>query len=254
MVKVSLARGPPAGIEARVLREPVPAGSTAPAESAVRDARGDLLGRPVGPPGATEGFVAPDRFVARREPAAGSQEAPLLFALEPGQEAATVTLAREGGEWVARARTIDGRPAARVPLRFGSGAEAATDARGEARGPPRGEAETVRGPGGLRAAGWAGLEPPPAPFAVERTVAVAIGPPLPVDVVAWVAGGFVRWRLEDPPGTARPGRRVLLRSTGVALGPPEPDGVGGRARIEGGSGTIAVVDAETGVAAVVEAQ
>jgi hypothetical protein len=235
-----------------VLREPVPAGSTAPAESAVRDARGDLLGRAAGPPGATEGFVAPDRFVARREPPGGRQEAPLLFALEPGREAATVTLALEGEEWVARARTIDGRPASGVPLRFGSGAEAATDARGEARAPGRGEAETVHGPGGLRAAGWAGLEPPPAPFAIERTVAVAIGPPIPVDVVAWVEAGFVRWRLEDPPGTARPGRPVLLRSAGVALGPPQPDGAGGRARIEAGRGTIAVVDAETGVAAVVE--
>jgi hypothetical protein len=73
-----------------------------------------------------------------------------------------------------------------------------------------------------------------------------------VDVVAWVEAGFVRWRLEDPPGTARPGRPVLLRSAGVALGPPQPDGAGGRARIEAGRGTIAVVDAETGVAAVVE--
>ncbi|HSN89793.1 MAG TPA: hypothetical protein VLS93_01075, partial [Anaeromyxobacteraceae bacterium] len=109
------------------------------------------------------------------------------------------------------------------------------------------------GPGGLRAAGWAGLGPPPAPYAIERTVAVAVGPPLPVDVVAWVAGGDLRWRLEDPPGTPRPGRRVLLRSAGVALGPPEPDGAGGRARIEGGRGTVAVVDAESGVAAVVEA-
>jgi hypothetical protein len=251
-LRIALARGPPAAIEARVLREPVPAGSSAPAESAVRDARGDLLGRPEGPPGATDGFVAPDRFVARREPPGGIQEARLLFALGPGREAATLALSREGEHWVARARTVDGRPASGVPLRFGSGAEAATDARGEARAPARGEAETVHGPLGLRAAGWAGLEPPPAPFAVERTVAVAVAPPLAVDVAAWVADGFVRWRIEDPPGTARPGRRVLLRSSGVSLGPPEPDGAGGRARIAGGSGTIAVVDAETGVAAVVE--
>jgi hypothetical protein len=250
--EISLARGPPAAIEARLLREPVPAGASAPVESAVRDARGDLLGRPSGPPGTAVGFVGPDRFVARREPAGGPQEALLRFALEPGREAATLALVREGERWVARARTVEGRPAQGVALRFGSGPEASTDERGEASVPARGEAETVAGPAGLRAAGWAGLEPPPAPFSIERTVAVAIGPALPVELAATVSGGFVRWRIEEPAGTARPGRRVLLRASGVTLGPAEPDGEGGRARILAGGGTVAVVDAETGVAALVE--
>jgi hypothetical protein len=251
VVEIALARGPPAGIEAR-LREPVPAGASAPAETSVRDARGEILGRPSGPPGAADGFVAPDRFVARRDPAGGTQEAPLRFALAPGKEAVAVALVREGERWVARARTVEGRPAEGVPLRFGSGARAETDARGEASAPAAGDAETVEGPLGLRAAGWAGLEPPPAPFSIERKIAVAIGPPLPVDVSVRVEGGFLRWRLEEPGGAARPGRPVLLRASGVRLGPAEPDAEGGRARILGGRGTIAVVDAETGVAALVE--
>jgi len=73
---------------------------------------------------------------------------------------------------------VDGRPAAGVRLRFGSGAEATTDARGEARTAARGETETVSGPRGLRAAGWEGIEPPEAPFEIERKIEVRLRPPV----------------------------------------------------------------------------
>jgi hypothetical protein len=52
-------------------------------------------------------------------------------------------------------------------------------------------------------------------------------------------------------GRALPGRTVRLLSSGPTLGPVEADGEGGRCRVEG-RGTVSVVDAATGVAAVVE--
>jgi hypothetical protein len=249
-VRIALATGVPAAIEASVPREPVPHGASVPAEAVVRDGRGDPIGRPAGSPGAAEGFVAPDRFVAR----AGGlvQEGPLSFALAPGGEAAGLSLRREGGEWIAEARTVDARPAAGVTLRFGSGAEATTDARGEARAKGAGAAETVSAPGGARAAGWAGIVPPAAPFEIARTVKVALRPPSAVDVVVQVEPGAVRWRVEDSEGRPLPARRVSLRGHGVELGRAEPDGDGGRAAIRGGRGTVAIVDVETGVAAVAE--
>jgi hypothetical protein len=73
-----------------------------------------------------------------------------------------------------------------------------------------------------------------------------------VDVVATVEQGTLRWRVEDPAGRPLAGRRVVLRAEGVDLGPAEPDGEGGRAAIRGGRGLVAVQDAESGVAAVVE--
>ncbi len=249
-VRIALATGSPAEIAAKVAREPVPHGAAVAAEASVRDGRGDLVGRAAGPPGATEGFVALDRFVARGS--GHSHPAPLSFALAPGHDVASLTLRRDGRYWIAQARTVDARPAAGVPLRFGGGAQVVTDARGEARVAGADARETVVAPGGARATGWAGIEPPAAPFEIERMLEVALRPPSPVDVVAAVEEGVLRWRVEDPEGRPIAGRAVELRADGVALGPQERDGGGGRARIRGGRGVVAVVDAETGVAAVVE--
>jgi hypothetical protein len=265
-VRIGLATGAPAELAASVEREPVPRGAAVPAVTRVLDARGDVLGPASGPAGAEVGFVTSDRFVAGTT--GTSQDAPLAFALAPGGPAATLALWHDGSSWVAAARTVDARPAAGVPLRFGGGATATTDARGEASPLPRPAArggggpgtraagpaacETVTGPGGVRAAGWAGVTPPPAPFEVSRTVTVALRPPSAVDVRAEVAGGAVRWRVEDPEGRPLPGRRVVLRAEGVVLGPAERDGDGGRAAIRSGAGRVAVVDGETGVAALVE--
>jgi hypothetical protein len=178
--------------------------------------------------------------------------APLRFVLSPGSEAATVTLRREGSRWIAAARTADARPAAGVVVRFGSGAQAVTDARGEASAPAHGPGETVVAEGGARAAGWAGIAPPVSPIAISRDVEVALRPPSPVEVVARVEGRTLAWRVDDAEGRPLPGRRVVLRARGVAVGPAQPAGDGGQAALGEGAGTVAVVDAETGVAAVVE--
>jgi hypothetical protein len=248
-VRVTLATGAPARIVARV-REPVPHGAAVAAEAEVRDARGDLVGRPSGPPGATTGFVASDRFVA----AAGGlrQDAALSFALPPGEEAATLALRGGSSGWIAEARTVDARPAEGVALRFADGAAVRTDARGEARTAGGGARMTVVGPGGLRAAAWVGIAPPPEPVAIATTAPVALRPPTPVDVIASVEGGSVRWHVEGADGKPIRGRKVLLRSGDVVLGPAERDGDGGRAAIVRGRGLVGVVDAETGIAAVVE--
>ncbi len=250
-LRIGLATLAPAELVATVAGEPVALGARVPAETAVRDRNGDLLGRPSGPPGAEEGFVAPDRFVARREGGDLAQPAPLAFSLEPGAEVATLSLRRDGAWFVAAARTVDARPAAGVPLRFGAGGEATTDARGEARVSAAGPQETVAAANGARAAGFEGVTPPPSPFALARTVVVALRPPTPVDVVVQVEGALLRWRVEQDgrPLAARP---VALRAGAVVLGPVERDGDGGRAAIRGGRGLVAVVDEATGVSAVVE--
>lgn len=249
---VALAPGAPAAISARLAREPVPLGATVAADAQVRDTRGDVVGRPSGPSRATEGFVAPDRFVARATAGDLVQHAPLAFALEPGREVATLALRREGRGWVAGARTVDARPAAGVPLRFGSGAAATTDARGEARAPASSDRESVEAPNGARAAAWARAGTAAPPFEISRTIAVPLRPPSPVDVVARLDGKVVRWRIADAAGNALAGRAVRLRSATVQLGPAERDGDGGRAPVHGGRGPVAVVDEATGVAAVVE--
>lgn len=251
-IRIALATGAPAEISAKVEREPVPLGASVPAEVLVRDGNGDVVGRASGPPGAKEGFVSPDRFVARAVPGDFVQQAPVAFALAPGPDVARLSLRRRGAEWLAEARTVDARPAAAVLLGFGPGAAARTDARGEARNPAAGPAGAVIAANGARAAGWQGIEPPAAPFEIARTVAVALRPPSPVDVIATVEGGMLRWRVEDAGGRVLPGRRVTLRAGAVDLGPAEQDGDGGRASIRGGRGTVAVVDAESGAAAIVE--
>jgi hypothetical protein len=250
-IRIALAPLAPAEIVARVPDEPVALGATVPAETAVRDRNGDLVGRPSGPPGATQGFVAPDRFVARRDPGDFRQAAPLAFTLAPGAEAATLSLRREGSSFVAEARTVDGRPAAGVTLRFGSGAETMTDARGGARVPAAGPAETVFAANGARAAAFEDVIPPPAPFEISRTVVVSLRPPTPVDVIARVEAGVLRWRVEQE-GRPVAGRAVALRSGAVVLGPAAREDGGGRAAILGGRGLVAVVDEATGVSAIVE--
>lgn len=251
-IAVALVTGTPAEIAATVAGEPVPLGAIVPAETAARDANGDLLGRPAAPAGAPEGFVAPDRFVARRTAGDYVQRALLAFSLAPGGEVAVLSLRREGGDWVAEARTVDARPAAGVALRFGSGASATTDARGEARARAAGPRETVSAENGARAAGFEGFAPPAAPFEMATTVSVALRAPSPVDVSARVENGWVRWRIVDPEGRALPERAVALRGRGVELGPAERDGDGGRAAVRGGRGAIAVVDGATGIGAIVE--
>jgi hypothetical protein len=251
-LRIALATGAPASISARLERDPVPPGASVAAETAVLDGNGDRIGRPSAPAGAADGFVAPDRFVARAEARDFLQEAPLAFALAPGREAATLALRRHGAEWVAEARTVDARPAAGVPLRFGSGGAATTDARGEARVAAADDRETVEAANGARAAGWAGVAAPSPPFEIARSVPVALEPRSPVDVVARVEGGALRWRVADAAGRALPGRAVRLRSSAVRLGPAERDGDGGRAALQGGKGPVAVVDEATGVAAIVE--
>jgi hypothetical protein len=180
------------------------------------------------------------------------QEAPLRFALAPGTEAATLSLRKDRGEWVAQARTVDARPAAGVALRSGAGDERTTDARGEARFPGDGARLTVSAANGARACGFAGIDPPVQPFELAETIRVPLRPPTSVDVVARLEGRVVHWRVEDERGRAIPGRRVFVRGVGVELGPIERDGEGGRAAVRSGAGLLSVVDAESGVAAVVE--
>jgi hypothetical protein len=251
-VPLALAAGAPERVDFALSREPMPLGATAAAEAPVRDARGDLLGSAIAPPGADAGLIVADRFVAPRAARGWRFTAPLRFALSPGAEAATVILRREGSRWIAAARTVDARPAAGVALRFGSGAQALTDDRGEASVPARGSTETVVAAGGARSAGWEGIAPPVPPIAIGREVDVALRPASPVDVVARLEGRTVLWRVEDSDGRPLPGRRVVLRGRGIAVGPAELAGDGGRAPLGQGAGVVAVVDAETGVAAVLE--
>jgi hypothetical protein len=251
-IQLALATGAPAEIVAEVPGQPVALGATVAAQTAVRDANGDVVGRPTAPPGATEGFVWPGRFVAQAEPGDYVQRAPLAYALAPGAEVATLSLRREQGRWIAVARTIDARPATGASVRFGSGAVVATDARGEASTPASGPVESVTAANGARVAGFEGFSPPPEPFEITRTISIALRPSAPVDVVARVEGGSLRWRVVDAAGGPLPGRTIALHSRGVSLGPPERDAEGGRAALRGGRGTVAVIDVATGIAAVVE--
>ena len=72
-----------------------------------------------------------------------------------------------------------------------------------------------------------------------------------MDVLVESEAGRLRWWVEDLPGHALPGRAVRLEAHGPKLGPVHPDRQGGWCEISG-QGTVAVVDAETGVSAVLE--
>lgn len=248
-----LATGPPASIGWSLEREPVPPGMSVAARTWARDERGDPLPPPSGPPGAVEGFVAPGRFVARTAPGDWVQPAELRLALPPSGAVAALWLSPEGGEWVATARDVDGRPSAGVPLRFGSGQVATSDAQGVARVQAGGDAETVQTAGGARAAAWRGHEVRAPPASLATVVLVSLAPEMPVDVRASLEGGALRWLVTGSDGRPIAGRPVRLLSTGPTLGPAEPDGEGGRCRLAG-RGTVTVVDVESGVAAVVEAR
>jgi hypothetical protein len=248
---VGLATGAPASLGWSLEREPVAPGEVVAARTWARDERGDALPAPAGPPDAAEGFVAGGRFVARAGAGDWVQRAELRMELAPTSTAAALWLGRDGGEWVATARDVDGRPAAGVPVRFGSGEVVATDARGVARAQARGDAETVRVPGGARAAAWAGHEVRAPPASLSVVVEVPLAPEAPVDVRAAAENGLLRWRVAGRDGRPLAGRAVRLLASGPTLGPAEPDGDGGRCRLEG-RGTVSVVDVATGVAAVVE--
>lgn len=245
----ALVTGPPASIDWRLEGEPLAPGAAGAASAVARDGRGDPLGpaRATGPHAAD---LAAGRLVAPRDLGDGVERVTLAFELPPTRQAAWLSLRREGREWIAEARGLDARPAEGVPLRFGSGATAVTDATGSARVRAAGPAEWVTGPDGLRAAGWSWAPPPGQPVAVGRQVDVALRPAGPVDVAASLDGRWLRWSVSAEGGPAR--RPVQLRAGAVRLGPPAWDGAVGRCEVLGGSGPVAVVDEQSGVAAVVE--
>lgn len=248
---VALATGPPASMGWALQREPVAPGASVAARTWARDERGDALAAPSGPPGATEGFVAGGHFRARAAAGDWVQRAELRIELPSSSTAAALWLERQGGEWVAAARDVDGRPAVGVPLRFGTGELAITGALGVARVPARGDAQTVAAPGGARTAAWSGHRVSAPPVALSVTAEVSLAPEAPVNVLAAGGGGVLRWRVVGADGRPLAGRKVWLEADGPRLGPAEPDGEGGRCRFEGG-GTVTVVDVVSGVAAVVE--
>jgi hypothetical protein len=243
--RLSFLTGPPAGIDWRAEGEPLEAGVAAAVEAPVRDGRGDRLGSATAP-----GLEPGGRFTPPRDAGDGRVSLGLRFALPPAPpaDAATLALRREGAGWVVEARAVDGRPVEGLAVRLGGGAEARTDARGEARAQGGEEEETARAAGGLRAAGWSWAPPPPSPFAVERAVEVALRPAGAADVEAWLEGRTLRWRVRGPAGRSP---RVALRPAGPTLGPVEVTGDGGRCRVLAGRGAVAVVDEETGAAALV---
>ncbi len=250
-VSLALATGAPAELGYALEREPVPFGASKPVRTWCRDDRGDELPAPSGPPGAEVGFVAPDRFVARSGSGDSTQLAELRAVLPVSRQAALLWLRREGDEWVASARSVDMRPAAGIRLRFGSGATAVTDDRGEARAAAGAASETVEAEGGLHAAGWTGFGLPAPPFAIARTFSIALAPEAPVDVWARVQGRVLRWRVQDASGGRLLGRAVHLQANGVRLGAIEADEGGGHCTVAG-KGIVAVIDDQSGVAAVVE--
>ncbi len=251
-VVIALATGAPAELGYELEREPAPLGVVQGARTWARDGRGDALGAPSGPPGALEGFVAPGRFAARQIPGDWVQPAELRVELPAEGEVVRLYLRREGQEWVAAARGVAGGPVPGVELEFGSGARVATDARGEARvAAGGGGREWVRAPGGARAAGFAGITQVVPPTALARTVLVPLAPASSVDVRAWMEGRVLHWKVLGADGRPMSGRAVRLEPAGVRLGAAERDGEGGRCTVQG-SGLVAVVDAETGVAAVTE--
>jgi len=252
-VRLDLATGGPARIDWSVEGEPLRPGQAALASAVARDERGEPLG-PARAEGPHAGEVEAGGFRARADLGDGLDPVALAFALPPvpAAEAARLSLRRDGPDWVAEARAVDGRPAQGVPLRFGDGAAAATDERGEARLAAREASETVTGPAGLRAAAWGWAAPAPEPAALARRAVVSLRPADAVDVAAAFDGRAVTWVVRGAAGEPDPARAVLLRPGAVRLGPPERNGGGWRAEVLAGRGPVAVIDAESGSAAVVE--
>jgi hypothetical protein len=245
---VGLAAGAPAAIDWRIEVEPALPGSRVPAAAHVRDERGDAIGEAV----SSDGSLVGGLLRIRNELGDGRQRVPLAYSLPPGGSPAALHLRREGAQWVAAARDADARPVAGVELRFGGGAMAVTDARGEARVRGGSEVESVTGPGGLRAAAWAAAPSAALPTSVAREVRVALRPPGSIDVDVSVLGGWIRWTIRGGDGTKLAGRAVEVSAQGAELGPIERDGDGGRCRILKGTGTVAVTDAASGASALLE--
>jgi len=139
-----------------------------------------------------------------------------------------------------------------LAVRFGSGASGVTDSRGEARAPATGSVETVEGPSGLRAVGWAAAPAPIPPLSVSRDVRLSLRPPGTVDVDAIARDGWIRWKIRAPDGAALGRRAVSAVSETVRLGPVEPNGEEGRCQVLGGQGVVAITDSESGATAILE--
>ncbi|HSM93076.1 MAG TPA: hypothetical protein VLT47_09315 [Anaeromyxobacteraceae bacterium] len=245
---IGLAPGAPASITWQPEGEPAVPGQTLAVGARALDARGD----PLGDASTADGAVSGGRLRVRPDLGEGRQPLTLTWALPPGGPVARLSLHRVGSEWVAVARDVDARPVAGVPLRFGGGEQGATDARGEVRRAARGSVETVQGPSGLQAIAWAAAPTPIPALSVSRTVSLALRPPGSVDVVATLDRGWIRWKVVSPGGEVLPARKVSVESDSVRVGPVEPQGDGGQCAVRGGKGAVAVVDLESGAAAVLE--
>jgi hypothetical protein len=247
-LSVGLAPGAPASIEWAPDGEPAIPGSRIRVLARALDPRGD----PLGDATAADRSIADGHLQARRELGDGVQRVTLTYALPPGGEVAGLSLHRVGEEWVAVARDVAARAVAGVVVRFGDGERKVTDARGEARTRAKGPVETVEGPGGLRAAGWAAAPTPIPPLSVMREVRLALRPPGTVDLSAGVDGRWIRWTVRAPDGAPLAGRAVTARSEAVDLGPVEVEGVAGRCAVRGGKGTVVITDTESGASSLLE--
>jgi hypothetical protein len=247
-LKVGLASGAPASIEWAPEGEPAVPGAPVRVTARALDANGDRVGDANTADRSLEGGF----LRTRRELGDGLQRLTLVHTLPPGGTPASLSLHRAGDEWVAVARDVAARAVQGVAVRFGGGQRGVTDARGEARSAAKGPVETVEGPAGLRAIGWAAAPAPIPALSVMREVRLALRPPGSVDVAAVVEGGWIRWQVRAPDGAALAGRAVTAESDTVKLGPVEVDGGGGRCALRGGNGTVAVTDTESGSAAILE--
>lgn len=236
----------------------------------------DLLGRPRAgaPPALVSGRggllrlaeEAPGRWSARYQapPDGAEGTEPLAFrALGPhGAEPAVLRTWAEGGALWAAVTDLAGLPVPDQELRV-QGRSVRTGADGAAAVAPLAEgavelrhalwpslAETVH----VRDAGRWLLPPPEKPPAGEATVALELGPPVPVNVRLRQAGRRVTWWVEAPSGEALRGRRVQVTLSGARAGPSQEDD--GRATFElqevRAGASVTVVDVETGVAGLLE--
>ena len=254
-VRIGLAAGAPAEIVAGSARETGPLrrrGSRRRRRSATATATSSAG---VGAAGRDEPGSSRRTGSSPRRPGRAAQEAPLSFALAPGATPRRSRSAPSRGAGSREARTVDARPAAGVPLAFGGGRD--RHHRSPRRGADarrRGARETVvaavrRSRDGVRRrsapaarALRAGADGPDrAAAAVGRSTSSR---------ASRAASSAGAWRTATG-GRSRRGGSSCARD-GVELGPVERDGDGGRAAVRRGHGLVAVDDAETGVAALVE--
>jgi hypothetical protein len=247
-LQVPLETGAPASISWEVEGEPSVPGARLRASARALDARGVLLGDAT----SVDGSFSGGALQVRPDFGDGQQRLKLRFALPAGGQAASLSLHRVGGEWVAVVRDVASRPVGGVEVRCGDGSGGRTDGRGEIRCAARGEVQTATAPGGLRAAGWAAAPVPMPAVAVEREVVLALRPAGGVDVAAELQGRWIRWRILSPEGEPLVGREVTVASGSVELGPIEAADRGGRCAVRSGTGTVAITDEESGATALVE--